>query len=56
MERFNYPNIAAVEAEDGRILAMLEAESWGRLKDEQEEQAEREEEMEQSRLRSEHGQ
>ncbi len=33
MERFNYPNIAAVEAEDARILRLLAIESMGRRAD-----------------------
>ncbi|HTS05699.1 MAG TPA: hypothetical protein VMP68_08955 [Candidatus Eisenbacteria bacterium] len=37
MERFNYPNLAAVEAEDSRILYLLECESFGRKRDEEEE-------------------
>lgn len=36
MERFNYPNLAAVLAEDAAILAMLEAESFGYKQDEKE--------------------
>lgn len=36
MERFNYPNLAAVMAEDSAILAMLEAESYGYKADEKE--------------------
>lgn len=36
MERFNYPNLAAVYAEDGAILRLLEAESYGYKQDEKE--------------------
>lgn len=36
MERFNYPNLAAAEAEDSRIIYFLECESFGRKADEQE--------------------
>lgn len=37
MERFNYPNLAAVDAEDASILWMLDAEQYGYKADEQEE-------------------
>jgi hypothetical protein len=56
MERFNYPNLAAVEAEDGRILRLLEAESWGVKMDEQEELEEQKREIEEARMRAENGQ
>lgn len=36
MERFNYPNLAAAEAEDSRIIYLLECESYGRRRDEEE--------------------
>lgn len=36
MERFNYPNLAAVYEEDASILQLLEAESYGAKADEQE--------------------
>ncbi len=36
MERFNYPNLAAAEAEDSRIIYLLECESYGRKRDEEE--------------------
>lgn len=36
MERFNYPNLAAVYAEDSIILNLLEAESYGYKADERE--------------------
>lgn len=52
MERFNYPNLAAVEAEDLRILQLLEAESYGRKRDDQEELDEREAEIEMQRMRN----
>lgn len=42
MERFNYPNLAAVMAEDAEILYLLECESYGRRRDEQEELDEKE--------------
>jgi hypothetical protein len=56
MERFNYPNIAAVEAEDVEILQLLEAESWGKKMDDEEELAAREQEMENNRMKAGHGQ
>jgi hypothetical protein len=37
MERFNYPNLAAVLAEGAEIIYLLECESYGRKRDEQEE-------------------
>ncbi len=37
MERFNYPNLAAVYKEDMEIIRLLELESYGRKRDEQEE-------------------
>lgn len=55
MERFNYTNLAAAESEDARIIAFLEAESWGRKKDEEEEMEEREREMELERMKAENG-
>lgn len=36
MERFNYPNMAAAYDEDSRILQLLEAESYGDRRDEEE--------------------
>lgn len=50
MERFNYPNLAAVEAEDARILYLLECESYGLRRDQQEEMAEQEAELEAQRM------
>jgi hypothetical protein len=55
MRDFNYPNLEAAEAEDIRILQLLEAESWGRVMDDKEEQEEREQEMELARMRAENG-
>lgn len=52
MERFNYPNIAAVYAEDAVILTMLEAESWGRRKDDEEELEEQKREIEEQRMKA----
>lgn len=46
MERFNYPNLAAAEAEDSRMLYFLECESFGRKADEKEILDRREREME----------
>ncbi len=40
MERFNYPNLAAVREEDAEILYLLECESYGEKRDEQEEMEE----------------
>jgi hypothetical protein len=37
MERFNYPNLAAMLAEGAEIIYLLECESYGRKLDEQEE-------------------
>lgn len=42
MERFNYPNLAAVLAEDAEILQLLEAESYGRKRDDEEKLSEQE--------------
>lgn len=42
MERFNYPNLAAVKEEDVEILYLLECESYGRRRDDEEELAEKE--------------
>lgn len=36
MERFNYPNLAAVREEDAEILWLLECESFGYRRDEKE--------------------
>lgn len=36
MERFNYPNLEAVYAEDASILHLLECESYGYKRDEKE--------------------
>jgi hypothetical protein len=51
MERFNYPNLAAVDAENVEILYLLECESYGRRRDEQEELDEQEAEYEAERAR-----
>lgn len=40
MERFNYQSIAALRAESGELMRMLEAEQWGRGMDEEEALAE----------------
>jgi hypothetical protein len=42
MERFNYPNLAAVYAEDASIFRLLELESYGDRADKEEELAEAE--------------
>lgn len=36
MERFNYPNLAAVKAESAELYYLLECESYGRVRDEEE--------------------
>jgi hypothetical protein len=51
MERFNYPNLAAVQAESAEILYLLECESYGRKRDEQEELDQREAEFEAEKAR-----
>lgn len=53
MERFNYLNLAAVEAEDMRILYLLECESWGKHMDDKEELEESKQEAELARMRAE---
>lgn len=45
MERFNYPSLAAARAESTEILYLLECESWGFKKDEEEKLA-----MEQAKM------
>lgn len=49
MERFNYPNLAAVMDEDAEILYLLECESYGNRRDEQEKLDEREAEFEEQK-------
>lgn len=49
MERFNYPNLAAVYAEDASIFALLDAESYGYKMDERERMEELEQETESMR-------
>jgi hypothetical protein len=49
MERFNYPNLAAVMEEDSEILYLLECESFGYKRDEQEKLDEREAEFEEQK-------
>lgn len=46
MERFNYPNLAAVRKESAEILQLLEYESWGYKKDEKEKLAREQAELE----------
>jgi hypothetical protein len=46
MERFNYPNIAAVYEEDASIIQLMEYESYGYKLDQKEEMAEQEAEVE----------
>jgi len=47
MERFNYPNIAAVLAEDVELIYLLECEQYGYMKDRQEEMEEQQAQMRQ---------
>lgn len=47
MERFNYPNLKAAMNEDARILYLLECETWGRKRDEQEQLEAQQRELEQ---------
>lgn len=53
MERFNYPDLASAENEDLRILYLLECESWGKRRDEEEELEESKQEAELARMRAE---
>lgn len=53
MERFNYPNLEAVYAEDASILQLLELESFGDKRDEREKLDAMEEEAD--RLRNQQG-
>lgn len=46
MERFSYPNIAAVERESTRLMQMMEAESYGVIRDREEELEEQRRELE----------
>lgn len=45
MERFNYPNLAAVYAEDAHLMYLLECESYGYKRDQQELQEQQEAEI-----------
>lgn len=56
MERFNYPNLAAVMAESSEILYLLECESYGRRRDDQEEMAAQQAELEEETERIRNGQ
>lgn len=40
MERFNYPSLAALRAESGELMRLLEAEHWGIGMDREEEMRE----------------
>lgn len=55
MERFNYPNLAAVKAESAEMYYLLECESYGRIRDEEEKLAEHEAEIEAQRGESSYG-
>jgi len=46
MERFNYPNLAAVYEEDARIIYLLGCEQYGYKRDEQEKMERMERELE----------
>ena len=48
MERFNYPNLAAVYAEDAELLYLLECESYGYKRDEKEKMNELEAQQEEA--------
>lgn len=54
MERFNYPNLAAVKAEEAELLYLLECESYGRRRDEQEELDKQRDELEQQQIEAEY--
>lgn len=49
MERFNYPSLAAARAESAEILQLLEYESWGHKRDEQERLEEEQEKLDAQR-------
>lgn len=49
MERFNYPSLAALYAESPELLMLLEAESYGNYRDQQEKIEELEQEAEMRR-------
>jgi hypothetical protein len=51
MERFNYPNIAAVRAESAELYYLLECEQYGERKDEEERQEEMQREQEEQQRR-----
>lgn len=53
MERFNYPNLAAVRKESTELIYLLECESYGRKRDEQEELDEMKEHAQQQQLEAE---
>lgn len=51
MEKYNYPNLAAVDAEDAEVILLLECAQYGYIADREEEIAEQEAAME----RAQHG-
>lgn len=55
MDRFNYPDLASVEAEDVRIIQLLEAESYGLRRDQEEEIEEQKQNAELAQMRADHG-
>lgn len=54
MERFNYPSLSALLSESTLLLRLLEAESYGRKKDEAEEYGDELAKMESQRLAAEY--
>jgi hypothetical protein len=55
MERFNYPNLSAVRAESVEIIYLLECESYGRSRDQQEELEEQQAEIDARKGDSDYG-
>ena len=55
MERFNYPSIAAVLAEDASLLYLLECEQYGVVRDREEEVTEAQEHAERQQRAMESG-
>jgi hypothetical protein len=53
MERFNYPNLEAAKAESAELLYLLECESYGRRRDDEEEMEQHQAEAES--MRNKHG-
>ncbi len=55
MERFNYPNIQAVMDEDMELMHLLECESYGEKRDEQERMEQQKIDLEQERSSASYG-